>query len=174
MAKNASKAKGNSWELNVAKTLSSLFNESFIRTPSSGGYIGGKNSARKQVLHEGQIRAMKGDIIPPMHWKHFNVECKSYAEFPFHQLFSNNPVKLLDNWIDQILEVADLNDINLIIMKFNRKGSYIAFEEKHLQHVVIKQHLVYTSESKQNWVFCDFDHFITNNVDYIVQCSTGA
>ena len=81
-----SKTKGSSFEREVAKELSDLYNESFVRTPSSGAYIGGSNVARKEVLSEGQIQSFRGDIIPPDDWKYFNVECKSYADFPFHQL----------------------------------------------------------------------------------------
>ena len=69
-----SKTKGSSWEREVATHLSELYKASFIRVPNSGAYIGGKNTVRKEFLHEGQIRMMKGDIIPPGNWKYFNCE----------------------------------------------------------------------------------------------------
>ena len=58
------KAKGSGFEREIAKYLSELYGESFIRAPGSGAYVGGKNQSRTQVLHEGQIRSFKGDIVP--------------------------------------------------------------------------------------------------------------
>jgi len=168
-----SKNKGKSWENDVAKHLSALYNESFIRVPFSGAYIGGKNSVRKDFLHEGQIRAMKGDIVPPADWKHFNVECKSYAEFPFHQLFTEGKINLLDSWISQTLDVADQGDFNIIIMKFNRKGAYIAFEYKHINTLQTHRHIKYTSEKHGDWAFTSFEDFWQLNKDEIKNLSLG-
>jgi len=58
------KAKGSGYEREVAKFLSETYGESFIRAPGSGAYVGGKNQARTEFLHEGQIRSFKGDIVP--------------------------------------------------------------------------------------------------------------
>ena len=95
------KAKGSGYEREVAKFLTETYGETFIRAPGSGAYVGGKNQLRKEFLHEGQIRAMKGDIIPPFDWKHFNCECKNYAELPFHQLIQGE-CKQLENWLAQL------------------------------------------------------------------------
>ena len=43
------KAKGSGFEREVAKFLSDLYGESFIRAPGSGAYIGGKNQHRTTV-----------------------------------------------------------------------------------------------------------------------------
>ena len=83
-----SKNKGSSFEREVATYLSDLYGESFIRAPGSGAYIGGKNQSRTQVLHEGQIRSFKGDIVPGQSFSRLNAECKSYADFPFPVFFS--------------------------------------------------------------------------------------
>ena len=115
------KAKGSGFEREVAKFLSDLYGESFIRAPGSGAYIGGKNQSRTQVLHEGQIRSFKGDIVPGQSFPKFNAECKSYADFPFHQLYTGG-CKVLDGWIDQMMDVAEDGDLNILFMKFNRKG----------------------------------------------------
>ena len=58
------KNKGSGFEREIAKYLSDLYGESFIRAPGSGAYVGGKNQSRTQILHEGQIRSFKGDIVP--------------------------------------------------------------------------------------------------------------
>lgn len=133
------KQKGNTYEREIAKTLSDLYGASFVRAAHSGAFIGGSNAYRKSVLSEGQIKSFKGDIIPPDEWKHFNCECKSYADFGFHQLFSPEGSKVLDGWIDQMMSVAEPGDCNILFMKFNRKGQYIALlenEDWHLQNYV--------------------------------------
>jgi len=162
-----SKNKGKSWERDVANFLSDLYGASFIRVPSSGAYVGGKNAVRKEFLHEGQIRSMKGDITPPGEWKHLNIECKSYAEFPFHQLFTSGKITLLDNWIDQTIEAADDNDLNIVIMKFNRKGSFIAFEYKHFPQFTTHRHVRYDSVKHGPWAFTGFDDFWQLNKDAV-------
>ena len=41
-----SKTKGKSWERDVCNFLTELYNDSFIRVPNSGAYVGGKNEYR--------------------------------------------------------------------------------------------------------------------------------
>ena len=62
-----SKNKGKSWERDVCLFLSELYNDSFIRVPGSGAFIGGSNQFRKDTLSEEQIKLSRGDIIPPLH-----------------------------------------------------------------------------------------------------------
>ena len=146
------KIKGATWERDVAKHLSEIYDESFIRVPHSGAYIGGSNKARKEYLHEGVIRTFKGDIIPGPSMPYLNVECKAYKDFPFHHLLTGD-VKLLDEWINQVLDSADEHDFNMLIMKFNRKGKYVAIEDKHLHHR-FKRHINY-----KGWNFSEYDQF---------------
>lgn len=164
MSGSKSKTKGKSWENDVAKHLSSLYGDSFIRVPFSGAYIGGKNNVRKEFLHEGQIRSMKGDIVPPMDWKHFNCECKNYADFPFHQ-FVQGEIKLLEAWLDQLHDVADPGDFNILIMKFSRKGKYIAVQEAELASD--QNHIVYNSKKWGKWIITDYDKFWEQNKDAV-------
>jgi hypothetical protein len=165
MSGSKSKNKGNSWERTVAKFLSDLYSAPFIRTPHSGAFIGGMNSIRKQSLSESQIKNFKGDIIPPETWKKFNCEAKSYADFPFHQLYQTN-VPILEKWIEQVLEVADEGDFNVIIMKFNRKGSYVATQ---LTPSLIPNSNFFTYKSLNHgvWLIQDFESFWTANSDHI-------
>ena len=86
------KAKGSGWERDTARFLSGLYGESFIRAPGSGAYVGGSNKARMEVLHEGQIRAFKGDIVPGQSFPKLNAECKFYKAFPFHRLLQPEPL----------------------------------------------------------------------------------
>ena len=42
------KIKGATWERDVAKHLTEIYGETFIRVPHSGAYIGGSNKLRKK------------------------------------------------------------------------------------------------------------------------------
>ena len=156
-----SKNKGNTWERDVAGFLSKLYATSFIRVPGSGAYIGGANTHRKQFLPEGQIRSFKGDIVPGEGFDRLNAECKSYADFPFHQLFQGE-VKILEGWIAQCLDVADPDDFNILFLKFNRKGKWVAFEAQHLDTIQVDRHFVYHSKLG-DWVLMDFTDFWQKN-----------
>ena len=72
------KVKGKSYENAKAKFLTEIFDQKFIRVPTSGAFLGGKNYERRLEMTEGQVMAFKGDIIPPDDWKYFNCECKFY------------------------------------------------------------------------------------------------
>lgn len=157
-----SKNKGNSFERQIADFLTNLYGEKFIRAPGSGAYVGGKNTVRKQFLHEGQIRNFKGDIIPGQSFPHLNAECKNYKEFPFHQLFTGE-VKLLDTWIDQCMDVADTGDFNIIFMKFNRKGTYIATPNTNPTSLHLPTHIIYQSKNHGPWAFMSHDLFWATN-----------
>lgn len=153
------KAKGNAWERKVADHLTVVYGERFIRVPHSGAYVGGQNAHRKEVLHEGQIRSFKGDIIPGQSFKRFNAECKSYKDFPFHQLFQGS-CKQLEDWIEQSLDVADEGDFNILFMKFNRKGTFVAIQHTENTPWNLQiPHLSYQSPNYGPWLIFDYDKF---------------
>jgi hypothetical protein len=161
-----SKTKGNAWELEVAKFLSATYNESFLRIPSSGAFVGGKNSIRKAGLGDAQLQSKKGDIHPPQDWKHWNLECKSYADFPFHQLWTSD-VKILDSWIAQQHEVEDEGDLNLILIKISRKDKWVVYQEN----------LGFASDRSihyKGWYFTSWDDFWSKqtNLDLVKMIST--
>jgi len=161
MSGSRSKIKGKSWERTIAKFLSDQHNASFVRVPHSGAFIGGTNVFRKTQLDESQIKSFKGDIIPPDSWTHFNLEAKNYADFPFHQLFQGT-VNILETWLSQLLDVADQGDLNVLIMKFNRKGSFIAIQPTP-SLINNSNHFLYNSPTHGQWVIQDFESFwITN------------
>ena len=164
------KQKGSSWEREVARYLSDLYQESFIRAPGSGAYVGGKNKVRTQILHEGQIRSFKGDIVPGQNFPKFNAECKSYADFPFHLVLVGN-CKVLDGWIDQMMDVSESDDLNILFMKFNRKGSFVCVQTNKTW--VTDQFLYYTSTKHKDWLIIEFEHFFKNNKDLLKAYSSG-
>lgn len=155
-----SKAKGSSFERDCAKFLSETYGESFIRTPGSGAYIGGKNQSRKEFLHEGHIRSFKGDIVPGESFSRFNGECKSYADFPFHLLLTGN-CKVIDGWIKQLMDVAEQDDCSILFMKFNRKGKYVAVQSKYTW--IADNFIHYRSDTHGEWIIMEFDHFFALN-----------
>ena len=141
--------------------------------PGSGAYVGGKNQVRKEFLHEGQIRSFKGDIVPGQSFTKMNAECKSYKDFPFHQLFQGS-CKQLDEWIDQCVAVADEGDFNIIFMKFNRKGKFIAveFDKNTDLPLFVERHFLYDSAKWGRWAVMDYDKFWTLNRDMVrVACA---
>lgn len=158
------KAKGNSFEREVATFLSKLYDESFIRAPGSGAYVGGKNTNRMQVLHEGQIRSFKGDIVPGQSFPNLNAECKSYKDFPFHQVLAGE-CKILDDWIGQMMVVAEPNDLNVLFMKFNRKGKFVVVQSN--KTYVTDHFLYYTSKNHGDWIIIEFDTFFRLNKDLL-------
>ena len=162
-----SKNKGNAWERDVAKHLTELYSETFIRAPGSGAYVGGSNNVRKEYLHEGQIRSFKGDIIPGQSFPKFNAECKSYKDFPFHQLFTG-PVKQLDTWLDQLMSAADPDDFNILIMKFNRKGKFVAIQFDHPSDlpIFVERHFLYENKHGR-WAFMEYDRYWQLNKDMV-------
>ena len=165
------KQKGSSFEREVAQFLSSLYNESFIRAPGSGAYVGGKNQQRMEFLHEGQIRSFKGDIVPGQSFTKFNAECKSYADFPFHLVLTGD-CKQLNTWLDQMMAVAEPNDLNILFMKFNRKGRYVAVQSKFTW--VTDNFIYYTSKNLNDWLIIEFDHFFKHNKDLVKTYSSGS
>jgi Holliday junction resolvase len=158
------KAKGSGFEREIAKYLSEKYGESFIRAPGSGAYVGGKNQVRKEVLHEGQIRSFKGDVVPGQSFKRMNIECKFYADFPFHLLLTGD-CKVIDAWIDQLMGVADENDVNLLFMKFNRKGRYVCVQSKLTW--VSDNFVYYTSKKHGDWTIFEFDSFFALNTELL-------
>jgi len=164
------KAKGSGYERTVAKFLSDLYGESFIRAPGSGAYVGGKNQVRTQILHEGQIRSFKGDIVPGQSFSKMNAECKSYADFPFHQVLAGE-CKTLDGWIDQMMAVAEPNDVNILFMKFNRKGKFVCVQSTMTW--VTDHFLYYTSKAYKDWLIIEYDNFFRLNKDLLKAYCSG-
>lgn len=156
-----SKNKGSGFEREVAKYLSGQCGATFIRAPGSGAYTGGSNSHRRQVLHEGQIRSFKGDIMPPEDFALLNAEAKFYADFPFHQLYGN--CLQLETWLDQLMTASDLGDLNVLFMKFNRKGRYVAVQT-NLPWELNCNYLCYKSSKYGDWLVYQLETFFTINL----------
>jgi hypothetical protein len=163
------KQKGKNYENLVAKFLTEQYGEPFMRVPSSGAYLGGQNYDRRHIMSEGQVRACKGDIIPPDSWNYANFECKFYQGFKFHQLYSES--KLLDGWIKETISTANADDLNLIFMKFNNIGEYIVYQVN--EDIRVDQYTRYS----QGWAVTSKEQFwsSTHNIAYVKhRCTQGA
>lgn len=164
---SSSKNKGNTFERYIANFLTNVYGETFIRAPGSGAYVGGTNNRRKEFLHEGQIRSFKGDIVPGQSFSRLNAECKSYKDFPFHQLYQGS-VKILDLWIQQCVDAGDDGDFNIIFMKFNRKGTYVAVQaQPNHTNLLFTRHFNYSSGLNGHWYIMDLELFFELNSDTV-------
>ena len=161
------KKKGSSFEREIANFLTEIYQESFIRAPGSGAYVGGKNQSRKEFLHEGQVRSFKGDIVPGQSFPRFNAECKSYSDFPFHLVLSGD-CKVLNTWIEQMLAVAEPNDMNILFMKFNRKGKFVAVQ---CGPTWVTDNFMYYSSKFGDWLLIEFEDFFKHNKDLLKKYS---
>ena len=152
---SAAKQKGNAWEREVAKDLSEVFNENFIRVPNSGAYTGGANLHRLDRLTEDQKRMMDGDIMVPPCLSKFKIECKSYKSFDFHQLFTDN--KTLNKWIKQ----AESGSCWFLVIKVTRRGSFILFPTTMSHYFRFKNYLRYADK----YIITNYTEFWRNNAD---------
>lgn len=168
MTKINSSAKGKTAERELCKLLGEAFGGSFIRTANSGAFIGGSNSFRKQNLSEGQIKGVKGDIIPPDHMPNFAIESKHYADFAYHQLLVG-PVPMLDAWVDQHHEVLDENDFWLVAFKTNRKPWIAVIDAKHASEVKATNMLFYTAASGIRCVVFSLADFLKQNRELVLR-----
>jgi hypothetical protein len=165
---SASKVKGSGFEREVAKFLSELYGESFIRAPGSGAYTGGSNSHRRTVLHENQVRSFKGDIIPGESFPLLNCECKFYGDFGFHQLYTGSAV--LASWLQQLMDAADDGDLNILFMKVNRRGRYVAVQA-NLPWERACSYTMYKDVNHGDWMIYSFENFFQNNTQILKSLS---
>jgi hypothetical protein len=165
-----SKTKGSSFEREVAKFLSGLYGEPFVRVPNSGAYTGGLNSHRKSFLDGNQAKSFKGDIIAPDAWKNFNSECKSYADLPFHLILTGES-NLLDSWLEQLMTAGDDNDLNILFIKISRKGKFVAVQSSLTWSS--DNFVYYSSKSHGDWIIIEFNHFFNLNRDLLKSYSLG-
>lgn len=161
------KSKGNSSERETCKILSECFGGNFIRVPNSGAFLGGFNKFRKDNMDEYQKNTFKGDIITPENMKRLVIENKFYKDFPFHLLIRNEPLPILDKWIEQLLEPLDLDDFPFLVMKFNRKGYFLAIRKKDIENFKIKNYISYMYKNEEFYIV-DFIDFIYENKDKIL------
>ena len=155
-----SKTKGNNFEREISTYLSELYGLSFLRVPNSGAYVGGLNAQRRATLASGQIKTFRGDIIPPDDCT-IVIECKNYADFPFHSLLkTNTSIALLNEWINEV-ETDAGQDFWLLFFKVSRKGTFVCWHTKYFK--LIQQKITYL----QNYHISELEEFFSNNKSHI-------
>lgn len=137
------KQKGNRGERELSKLLETHFDSSFVRVPSSGAFIGGKNAYRKDSLSANQIRGSKADIIPPDELPNVVFESKFYKEFGFHHFAYGTQNTQLNKWIEELEFDCDEDDIGFLCIKINFKGWFVCFHKKWLGQFKIENYSVY-------------------------------
>lgn len=166
-----SKRKGNGGEREVAKLLSEALGGSFIRSNSSGAFIGGKNAQRKDHLSDAQIRNAKGDICPPDHLPRLIVECKKYASFRYHQLLRECP--MLDGWLEQAISSADAKDFWVLTFKSDRIPWTLAFDSTLADRFTLGSHSIYVNKSGTYTLVDLLDFLRSNKAPIITLASSG-
>ena len=152
------KAKGNSWERELASLLSSEFNLPFQRVPNSGAFLGGSNAFRRDSLDAKQARIMTGDLIVPEELNHISFECKFYKSFDYHQLYNQN--KQFEDWVQQANDGCNSDQIWFLCIKANRREPLIAFRSATFIDIVSLGN--YTS-----YKYKDFHIYITELKPFI-------
>ena len=117
------KQKGNSFERDVAKDLTDVFNLPFNRTFGSGAFLGGKNFHRRAGVSKSVTKASLGDIACPEEWD-FIIECKSYADINFNGIIKGYCDKL-SGWISEVRYDAENKSNHMVCFKISRAGVYI-------------------------------------------------
>lgn len=139
-----SKAKGNSFERELSKTLNEIYSTTeFARTPSSGAIMGRSNFGRNAGLADSVKTTLGSDLIVP-EWFKFSVEAKSYKDSPnFSQIIKGDDSDLTQ-WIAEC--VYDANNFKLtplLFFKVNRKGTYCALPAHFKDSLKLSHYTIY-------------------------------
>lgn len=169
---NKNKNKGNNGEREICKIFGEVFNQPFQRVPNSGGMRGGLNNKKTEELDERQRSLLENDIIPPECFPHCALEVKTRNDFSFHQLFREEGVLELNNWIDQVKESGiDMNtSFPMIVFKPNRKGWYLVlWGEKIKDYPLGKESFCFYKYNSEQFVILEMEPFLINNRDYLIR-----
>jgi len=93
-----------------------------------------------------------------------NFLVESANDFPFHQVLAGE-CKTLDGWIDQMMAVAEQNDVNILFMKFNRKGKFVCVPSSLAW--ITDHFLYYTSKAHKDWIIIEWENFFRLNKDLL-------
>jgi hypothetical protein len=169
---NHAKAKGNSWERDLAKLLSKVFGYHFERNKNgSGAFVGGINAKRKEYLSDTQKLSFMADILPPDEMQKMCVEAKFYKDFPFHHFLINKEIPDVKSWIKQQLDVVEEQTFWFIAFKINHAGSYIIIPESLCKEFIddrLGNRSIYFHNDLR-YIVADLETFITTYKDDIIK-----
>lgn len=144
-----SKNKGSNFERAVCKILKERFpGKDFSRVPTSGAFFGKSNKEKRCLAEDNVKEVLSGDVICPSNFR-FSVECKSYAEISFWDLF--NESSDLHSWMKQCKDDAYfVNKTPLLIVKINNHKPFVGttiilpnmvFEHRHFYFYTLEDFL---------------------------------
>lgn len=132
------KAKGNSFESQIAKKLSAaLAPLNFMRSPGSGARVGGKNFEKfGEMFGEDALKIFVADVVPINEKKEglaflHSIECKSYkTPDSFTQLVAGTAN--IFKWFEESVEDAKKTNKNpILIFKWNNTPIFVAINKNH-------------------------------------------
>lgn len=162
MSGKKSKTKGNNGERELCKILEEYLGGSWVKTPSSGAFLGGSNKYRAKKLDESQIHTFRADIITPENLTKLVIESKNYSELPLHNMKRNSGIPIVNSWIKDLEHDAGDDNFAWICYKLKNKGWFIGFRYEDLQNYKLNNYLFYNSGEKP-YVFTDLKEFLQNN-----------
>jgi Holliday junction resolvase len=162
------KRKGNNGEREVASIFSKYLGGHFQRIQSSGAYIGGKNSSRKEVMSKTQIRASKSDIIPPDEYEKLVIEVKSYKDLTYHYFVTCEQIDKVNKWITELEFDCDEGDFGMLCIKTNRKKWTVLFKVKYIQNFNLTNYAIYN-----DYVITGLENFLENNTEQLKKLLEG-
>ena len=145
MKPGGGKAKGNGFELQVAKKLTKALSPLvFIRTPGSGARVGGKNfEAYGSMFGEDAMKLFTGDVAVTNERdvaKKFlwSIEAKSYkTPDNFTSLASGNANVF--KWFEEaVVDSAKIDKKPMLIFKWNRTPVFVAISKEESEFIGIE------------------------------------
>tara|TARA_R110000772_G_scaffold128987_1_gene236841 strand:+ start:560 stop:1114 length:555 start_codon:yes stop_codon:yes gene_type:complete len=165
-----SKSKGSAFERDLAKHLTKVFKENFMRVPASGAFVGQSNAYRMDDMSDLQKRVFRGDIIPGPSLQNVKFECKSYKSFAWPKMLSGDN-KQLNDWLEQSYDPLVLW---FLVFKINNAGNWVAFGEKFMDSLKVSNTAVlnYKAPDPVGNVFVfKMDGFFDENAAAITEIS---
>lgn len=157
------KKKGNRFELEVAKDLSSRFKDTFRRVPQSGAIVGGLNKIYNEGLRTDAQEIFAGDIISPQ-WFPFCIEAKNYANTPKMVNLLSIGDKDLDKWIKQSkMSAQTANKDWILIFKITEGRKSFACLDQNLFFRIckndMKRFIIY-----KDTIILDYKEFLDKHI----------
>lgn len=144
MKPGGGKAKGNSFELTIAKKLSVAFPPlKFIRTPNSGARVGGINyETIGKLFGEDALKVFVGDVVPvnekesQVVWKH-SLECKFYKTPDVFTSLVSGTANIFKWMQESVVDAAKINKNPLLIFKWNNTPIFVGIRGNDLDTILV-------------------------------------
>lgn len=146
MRPGGGKAKGNSFEGQVAKKLSAaLAPLNFIRSPGSGARVGGKNFEKFGDMFGAEaMKIFTADVVPINERKAgltflHSIECKSYADSDSFTSLAANTANIFKWFKESEVDALKTSKFPMLIFKWNRTPVFVIVKKSHTAYTDLKQ-----------------------------------